>query len=337
MFFPGIGQIYAGRLFKGIAWIIVQASLIIVTAWSLFSPDGQTGTGLWGLLGIIIAYGVNIFDAHRTVYKLRQDKTLEKIPRKVKNPWFAVSVSRVLPGLGQLYNSQVILGVSFLAVFLICLRLKDFFPGLFIIPPLITALATYHVYHNFPNLNSQYRHHYRSLVAGIIGLIFACGIISNSFPDWLQTQVTMFGIPSKSMVPTLQIGDRVLVRLSSNYVPDTGDIIVFNTPDEVRQIDPKAGDYFIKRVIGKPGDIIAVEQGQVYLNGFPLPESYIAEPSDYSIESFKVPQKQYFVLGDNRNNSLDSHAWGFLSQSAIIGQAYKVAWPLDRVKSLMLR
>ncbi len=337
MFFPGIGQIYAGHLIKGIVWMIIQLGLLIVTVWSIFSPEGQTSWGLGGMLALLLTYAINIFDAHRTVYKIRGDKSLERIPRKVKNPWFAISVSRILPGLGQLYNSQVFLGIFFLTFFLICVRLVDFFPRLLIIPPLITAIATYHVYHRFPNLSSIYRRFYRSLVALIIGLVFISAIISNNFPKWLNTQVAMFGIPSKSMVPTLQIGDQVLVRLSEKYSPATGDIIVFNTPEKVREFDADVGQYFIKRIIGKPGDKIEIEAGQIYLNGFPLPESYIAEPSDYSIKPFTVPEKQYFVLGDNRNNSLDSHTWGFLDESAIVGRAYKVVWPLDRVKSLLLQ
>jgi signal peptidase I len=137
------------------------------------------------------------------------------------------------------------------------------------------------------------------------------------------------------MLPTLAIGDRVFVSQSSNYQAKRGDIIVFRTPEKIRQLDPKSGDFFIKRVIAIAGDTIEIRRGKVYLNRQVIEELYTAELANYEMEFMTVPPKTLFVLGDNRNHSFDSRDWGFLSESYIVGQAYKVYWPLDRVQSLL--
>ncbi|HAJ61966.1 MAG TPA: signal peptidase I, partial [Cyanobacteria bacterium UBA8543] len=130
-------------------------------------------------------------------------------------------------------------------------------------------------------------------------------------------------IPSDSMLPTLEVGDRLVVEKISYHFrpPATGEIIVFDPPQQL-QIQGYAKDQaFIKRVIGTPGQTVQVQNGKVYLNGTPLKENYIAEPPAYNMESVKVPEDQLFVMGDNRNNSNDSHVWGFLPKQNVIGHA----------------
>lgn len=140
-------------------------------------------------------------------------------------------------------------------------------------------------------------------------------------------------IPSESMLPTLQMGDRLIVEKLSYYVrpPETGDIVVFDPPPQL-QIQGYAKDQaFIKRVIGQPGQVVQVGQGKVFLDQKPLQESYIAEPPKYSRPAMQVPPDQFYVMGDNRNNSNDSHVWGFLPKENIIGRAWFRFWPLDRI------
>jgi signal peptidase I len=140
-------------------------------------------------------------------------------------------------------------------------------------------------------------------------------------------------IPSDSMAPTLQIGDRLVVEKVSYWLqpPASGDIIVFDPPPQL-QADGYARDQaFIKRIIGVPGQIIRVANGIVYRNGQPLNEAYIAEPPSYSLPPVEVPADKYFVMGDNRNNSNDSHRWGFLPRQNIIGRAVFRFYPFDRL------
>ena len=136
-------------------------------------------------------------------------------------------------------------------------------------------------------------------------------------------------IPSASMSPTLAVGDRLIVeKLSYDFHPPRrGDIVVFKAPPEL--IKQTIKDDLIKRVIGIPGDVVAINHGNVYVNGNELSEPYLAERPDYGYGPVTVPSDQYFVLGDNRNHSYDSHDWGFVPGRNIIGHA---AFRLDPIR-----
>ncbi len=140
-------------------------------------------------------------------------------------------------------------------------------------------------------------------------------------------------IPSDSMFPTLAIGDRLVIEKVSYHFhpPQTGDIVVFEPPPQLIEQGYHRHQAFIKRIIGQPGQTIEVKQGKVYLNQQPLPENYIAEPPEYSWGPAQIPPGQFFVMGDNRNDSNDSHIWKFLPQENIIGRAVFRFWPLNRL------
>ncbi len=131
-----------------------------------------------------------------------------------------------------------------------------------------------------------------------------------------------------SMKPTLQPGDLLLVnKLAYKWSsPKHGDIIVFHFQGD------KNEDY-IKRLIGLPGDVVSVKGGIVYVNDQALTEPYIAAQPDYE-GNWIIPEGQLFVLGDNRNNSSDSHQWGFVNMDQIVGKAIFLYWPFEKVRSL---
>ena len=143
-------------------------------------------------------------------------------------------------------------------------------------------------------------------------------------------------IPSDSMIPTLHTGDRLVVEKVSYHFhpPHTGDIVVFEPPEQLQSLGYRKDQVFIKRIIGKPGDLVRVNNSKVYINDRPLSEDYIAEPPDYQLVSVKVPEAEFFVMGDNRNDSNDSHIWGFLPKQNIIGRATFRFWPFDRIGSV---
>ena len=128
-------------------------------------------------------------------------------------------------------------------------------------------------------------------------------------------------VDGDSMEPTLVSGEYVVVNRLSYRLghPQRGDIIVFHFPR-----DPK--EEYIKRVIGLPGDEVNVMNGLVYVNGQSLDENYLDVKMNYS-GSWTVPTGQLFVLGDNRNNSSDSHDWGTVPMDYVVGKAVLVYWP----------
>ena len=130
-----------------------------------------------------------------------------------------------------------------------------------------------------------------------------------------------------SMRPTIMPGDRALVsKLAYRFAePERGDVIVFHSPTE--QAD------YIKRVIGVPGDEIEVQDGVVRVNGLAVDEPYIAENPRYS-GNWIVPEEALFVLGDNRNQSSDSHEWGYIGDTSVIGKAFMIYWPPSEIKIL---
>jgi signal peptidase I len=202
------------------------------------------------------------------------------------------------------------------------------------------------------------------IVAGLVALLLITFVVRT------------FYIPSESMVPTLQQRDVLLVnefayRFSS---PHRGDIVVFKPP-------VKSSDNFIKRVIAVPGDTLRISGGKVYVNGKALSEPYIAQPPQYDLQvkdydiyvndgygwaplsrtsanvpprslwqsPDRVPKGFYFVMGDNRNDSDDSHVWGFAqlkgrfaagplaketTTAQFTGRAFLLLWPFNRLRIL---
>ncbi len=160
--------------------------------------------------------------------------------------------------------------------------------------------------------------------------------------------VQAFYIPSESMLPTLQVGDRVLVNKVVYKVGDIhrGDVIVFQNPDQTQLprrnwlsaalhwlgeglgLQQPENEDLIKRVIGLPGDTVEARNGRVYVNGRPLSEPYLP-PGTTTVMSrtYHVPPGDLFVLGDNRGNSADSRVFGFLPEHDVIGKAFVIIWP----------
>jgi signal peptidase I len=132
-----------------------------------------------------------------------------------------------------------------------------------------------------------------------------------------------FRIDGSSMEPNLHDGEYIIINKLVYQLrePQRGDVVVFQYPH-----DPSRD--FIKRVIGIPGDEVTIERGIVSINGHPIEEPYIAQPGAYS-GHWKLGPDEFFVLGDNRNNSSDSHNWGVLPRDNLIGRAWVIYWPVQ--------
>src|ERR1051326_8999264 len=137
-------------------------------------------------------------------------------------------------------------------------------------------------------------------------------------------------VEGTSMTPTLTDQERIFINKFTYHFGlgdiQRGDMVVFWFPlDQTKS--------YIKRVIGLPGDMVRIEAGQVFVNGQSLEEPYVPEEfrDRVSYEERRVPDGQYFVLGDHRNSSSDSRTWGFVKRDAIYGKAVFVYWPLKNM------
>jgi signal peptidase I len=170
--------------------------------------------------------------------------------------------------------------------------------------------------------------------------------------------VKPYEIPSGSMLPTLHLGQRILVdRVGTHFIsPQVGDIYVFHPPASETCADPRegqegsgvnggracdvvqakeSGQTYVKRVVGLPGDRLSIRNGHVFRDGKPERDSYTI-PCDGAGEcdfpsTITVPKDDYYMMGDNRPDSLDSRFWGPVPKAWLIGEAFATYWPPDRV------
>lgn len=174
---------------------------------------------------------------------------------------------------------------------------------------------------------------------GLTGFIWGLATLTPSIkalmPMFLATNSDDYEtryISAESMLPTFEIGDRLLIdkKVYRNALPQRGDVIVFNPPDKLRKLNYEKP--FVKRIIGLPGETVEIKNGSVYIDNMPIKEDYILAPPEYTSEPQKIPANSYYVLGDNRNNSHDSHYWGYVHKALIIGQVIGIYFPPSRVK-----
>jgi len=172
----------------------------------------------------------------------------------------------------------------------------------------------------------------------IVGAI----VIVLAIKQWV---INPYRIPSSSMEPTLHcakpafgctgsFSDRILAcRVCYRiWSPARGDVVVFNTPPPAAQ-NCGSGGVFVKRLIGLPGDTWAETDGFVYINGKKLDEGYV-QPQRRDHDTYKsqtIPAGQYFMMGDNRNESCDSRRWGTVPRENLIGRVVATYWPPSRI------
>ena len=199
----------------------------------------------------------------------------------------------------------------------------------------------------------------RQRISGLVELVVTIAVAVGVALLIEAVLVKPYRIPSTSMVPTLEQGQRILVNRLATH-PGVGDIVVFHPPAGannelgVQCGDPEQGpghaqpcdqptptastQTFVKRVVGLPGDMLKISHGDVYRNGVREVGSYIQACTDPASCTFSqtitVPKGDYYMMGDNRGDSDDSRYWGPIPQSWVIGTAFFSYWPPDRIGTL---
>jgi signal peptidase I len=353
---PGIGQIYAQKSIKGYLILLTYLLLVTVGFWLLISVAGnaQVGIVLMAVAFLIIPIW-NLFDAY---YSTRRGnpREFESERKQSKDVWLAVFLSTFIPGLGHAYLRRWLPAILFFIAFIAITTIKasvaavvkvfggsthDFLIVLIgiILDLFLRAFAIYHVYASGCTKGDQSRKTIKRFIAAFIGIpVILSPILAFAIRQFVAEARY---IPSEAMFPTLKINDRLIInKLDYHFnTPERGDIVVFAPTNTLRD-QYQAKDAFIKRIIGLPGDRVQITKGKVYINNQQLNENYVSKESlpdhppapDWGPQV--VPPNSYLVLGDNRNNSLDSRYWGFVPRENIIGKATQRFWPFDRAGSL---
>ncbi len=339
-FLAGIGQIYTGNIIKGWLFFIIQLLLYVFGFGLVFSSKGDIVVGIV-LFVTGLAFGIfNLFDAYKSAVN-KNEPDFEVTRKSNKDPWKAVFLTRIVPGIGHIYLEK-----TFLGIFIITVWISSFFwqPAseniilaiLIIIANIVvfTAIA-YHAYVVSPVKRESSKK--AIIIICVLSIIIPLFIIPIAAVNRAYIAESRY-VASNAMLPTLQINDRLIINKWDYHFqsPQRKDILIFLVTDTIRSQNPtiKVTDIFLQRLIGLPGETVEVKQGKVFINNRPLQEDYIAEPAEYELDAKIVPPNSYFVLGDSRNNSFDSHIWGFLPKVNIIGKAVKIFFPFNRMRIL---
>ncbi|MBD2036208.1 signal peptidase I [Leptolyngbya sp. FACHB-321] len=335
---PGIGQIYAGKRLKGYIILLSHLLLIGIGGWLILGSINNPLIGIAVLTAALLVLPIwNLFDAHQSA-RSANSLRFESTRKQSKDAWLAVFLSSFIPGLGHAYLKQwlpsTLFFITFIAIAVVAVSKNSVIALIAnLLQIILILIVLYHVYNAAPGRREQSQRTIMLFIAGFVGISVVLSTILAAATRQFVAETRY--IPSGAMLPTLQINDRLVIdKLAYRFRrPKRGEIVVFSPTQTLQK--QNFHDAFIKRIIGLPGDKVQVKDGQVYINDQPMTETYISDKPQYKWGPAIIPPNSYFVLGDNRNNSYDSHYWGFVPRENIIGKATQRFYPFDRAGSLV--
>jgi len=163
-----------------------------------------------------------------------------------------------------------------------------------------------------------------TLLLGVAAIVVGWSIVARA------SAFRMYIVPSSSMSPAIGAGDRVCVDLKPADRPRRGEVWIFAMPAAGLGVSGQA----IKRVVGLPGETVRIEAGKVWVDGRAIDEPYLARPMTYTMPARTLGPAEYFLLGDDRDASNDSHIWGPVPAGSMFGRVLYRVWPLSRAGGL---
>ncbi len=330
---PGVGQMYAGAWVAGLLFLVGALALSVAAQVLVFAPRGSYLAAGLLLLALIALWILNIVVAHRCARKANSAEA-EAARHEAKDPYLAVFLTRIMPGIGHLYLRRWWLGAGLILVTMALWVVGGRFlvAGLFFFP-LYRAGACLLAYVAGP----PERRRGRAGIAGICVLGLACGlaVLVTAF-GFRHFLIHAFRVPGGSMSPTIRSGDRILVW-KPPFTPRRGDVVVHLNPWD-RSVR------YVHRVAAVEGETIEFKGDGIYVNGAMLTEgafgrlryepAHVPPNTEHFADEghpYTVPPGHLFMVGDNVARSFDSRLHGPVPVNDVVGKAYKRYWPLDRV------
>ncbi len=324
--FPGIGQIYFGRTGRGMVFLLCAATLIAVFCWTFFSAGGDIKISAATVIALVFLWLWNLLDAYKCASRalaLQHDNA----DIKKADPWLAVFLSLLIPGLGHLYMRKWLGAAVFLAFGGAALTIPAISPFTLTFLNAASALAVC--------VSTPDRSRSRLKLATIFLVVFILEEVFLMLAPAIMTdrfaQAELTPVAGESMEPALTDGEVMLVSTSKNYAGARGDIVSIRSRKypEVK---------IVKRIVALQGESIEIKNGKIYIDGTEVAgRAFDAiryqDWGRYAVKGrpYRVPQGSFFVLGDNSLVSRDSRLLGAIPRSEVIGKAYKVVWPPSRV------
>lgn len=337
----GLGQFYAGAWIWGAAFLFGCLGLALAGQWQLGWAEGRLVWAIWLFAGALLVRFAGVFQAYYAARR-RNSSEAEAARRRSKDPFLAVFLTLIVPGIGHLYLGRWVVGILLiLGAGALVLGGPVFVAAAGLGGGLLFHAVGFFAYEAGAALlayrakGPASRRRPRGILAVCL-LTFFLGLLPLTAALLLREHVIeAFHVPTGSNAPTIQPDDRVLVWKMS-YEPRRGDLIVYRTPH-------LPDTTYIKRLAALPGELVEVRSGGVYVDGERLTEGSFGEMRSIQPppppmgpatggegEPFTVPEGHVFVLGDNIDRSFDSRYHGPVPAEDVIGRAYKRYWPPSR-------
>lgn len=348
---PGLGQWYAGAVRNAVLYFVLVTALYGAGVYFMFSPHGSTTAALACMIlgfGFFLGGMYDAFDKSAAING-EQGEAQRKLH---KDPWLAVFLSLLIPGVGQIFNRRIVSGIVFLGLWLGAGKLEAAIRSslltwylLAVFTALVAFGACLHAWHSAPGLRPA-----QSPIRTLAFVVVALALLRGPTAAFVIKShlAVAFQCRTGGMQPTVQPDDRLFAVPGHGRTPQRGDLVLFLPPESAFP-EPRSGPVapFFKRVIAVPGDTVTMQGPDIFVNGFSVTRDNGASPDLDALKRLnrnKAPGRgqdqgfvlaaldagHVFVVGDNLANSFDSRNFGPVPVENLRAYPYKVYWPPER-------